>query len=463
MSAAIDVDPEHPITGEIARFVVEAPPRLGSGELGHLVERALIDTLAVAIAGRNEECVRILHGTVHGESRGGATVWTGGAKLPEGDAALLNGTAVHALDFDDVTDPLYGHPSAALFPALVALAEVEGATGAELADAYVIGFQVLCAVADGLPIRAHYSRGWHSTATVGVLGATAACCRLLRLPEDSVRRALAIAASMASGSRQNFGTMTKPLHVGLTGRSALLAARLASNGFTADASQLEAQLGYFAMFGTHSDLGVVSKTLGERWALETRGLNVKKYPCCYNTHRTADAALSLAPNVARLGRPTAIRLTLEPGGFDPLIHHRPRTGLEAKFSAEYVVAACLVDQELTLSSFLEDEVRRPEILDLEEKMVVGEDRHPPFGDDRYEFAYSALEVEAGGEILRERVDVPRGSAERPLSDAELEAKFRDCLVTSDSAVPADELWHGLNNFRHVAVAEAVGALSAQPA
>ncbi|HVT69597.1 MAG TPA: MmgE/PrpD family protein, partial [Trebonia sp.] len=349
------------LTESIARFVTDtdlehAPPELRAQAL-----RAVIDIVGIAIAARDDAGFRILRDTVQGDlAPGRVTVLPTGTRTTAAGAALLNGLAAHALDYDDVAHPMYGHPSVALIPPLLAVAEDSGSTGADLLDAYVIGFEVICALAAGLNIRRHYSKGWHSTATTGVLAATAGVSRLMGLPPEKVRHALGIAASMASGSRQNFGTMTKPLHPGLSSRDAVLAARLAANGFTADISQLEAPLGYFAMYGVDGDPGTAQRQLAKRWSLLDDGINVKKYPCCYNTHRTADAALRLAPKAGRdIDAITQITVTVEPGGADPLIRHRPATGLEAKFSAEYVVAAILLDGKLSLASFTDAAVQRP--------------------------------------------------------------------------------------------------------
>src|SRR5262245_29630185 len=184
----------------------------------------------------------------------------------------------------------------------------------------------------------------------------------MHLDNEATRHALGIVASTASGSRQNFGSMTKPLHPGLAARDAVLAASLARNGFTADPDQLEGPLGYFAMYTGGVDASAVVGALEGPWALIRQGLNVKKYACCYNTHRTADAVLDLARSEQLQADGIAkIRLTLEPGGFDPLIHRDPKTGLQGKFSPEYVLAAAIVDGRLTLASFLDDAVQRPEI------------------------------------------------------------------------------------------------------
>jgi 2-methylcitrate dehydratase PrpD len=431
--------PSPPITESVARFVTEVDLGASANELFERAVDGFVDTVAVSIAARAEPAVVAATNALARELRtGDSTVLATGERASEAYAALLNGVASHALDYDDVADAIYGHPSAALFPALLAVAESEHASGRALLDAYAVGFQVLIAIAAGLPIRPHYSRGWHSTATVGVIGATAGLCRLLGLTAPEVRHALGMAASMAGGSRQNFGTMTKPLHPGLAARSAITAARLAQSGFTADASQLEGALGYFAMFGVDGDLERVIATLTAPWALIEHGLNVKKYPCCYNTHRTADAALAIAGRV-EAGTVESVRLTMEPGGLDPLIHHRPTTGLEGKFSGEYVVAAGLIDGRIGLDSFSDDAVRRPDVQEFLRRVEVVESPQPPFGDASYEFAYATLEVHAGAGVERERVDVPRGDARAPLSRAEIDEKLRDCAAYGALEGDADAL------------------------
>lgn len=439
------------ITERIVEFALDADLGGDAPELLELATRAFVDTVGVTIAARHEPAVVALRAALEGERRGGrSTVLATGERTSEMYAALVNGTASHALDYDDVVDALYGHPSAAMFPALLAVAESEGAPGRELLEAYTVGFQVICAVAAGLPIRKHYSHGWHSTATVGVLGATAGLARLLRLDATQARNALGMAASMASGSRQNFGTMTKPLHPGLAGRSAITAARLAQNGFTADVDQLEGRIGYFAMFGVDSDLGAVERALDAGWALREEGVNVKKYACCYNTHRAADATLAVAPDVDVARIEGAIELTIEPGGLDPLIHHRPTTGLEGKFSGEYVVAAGLLDRHVALDTFTDEAVARPEAQELLRRVVVVESPEPPVGNRQWDFSYATLQLVTGGRRIEHRVDVPKGDARAPLDDGEIAAKFRDCIGFSRSGWDADALLAELSGLREAA-------------
>jgi 2-methylcitrate dehydratase PrpD len=434
-----------PVTRQLAEYAVAADLADLPDEVRDLATEALVDTVGVALAGRDEDSVRVLRATLGApRTEGEATVLLDGSRADPPTAALVNATAGHALDYDDVTDLIYGHPSVVLWPAVLAAGEAAGATGRALLEAYVVGFEVQCAVASAMPVREHYSRGWHSSATIGVLGAAAASARLLGLDVAAASSALGLAASMASGSRQNFGTMTKPLHPGLAARDGVFAATLAGAGFTADTAQLESPLGYFAMYADSSELDRVQAALDGPWALSTYGLNVKKYPCCYCTHRTADAALALAAK-DRIdpAQVRSIRLTLEPGGFDPLIHHRPTTGLEGKFSAEYVIAAALLDGRVGLASFTDDAVQRPEAQELLRKVEVAEEERPPVGPAEWTQAYAVLEVDTGTDTHTLRVDVPRGHCRLPMDRADLEAKFRDCVAYSGVAWQADALLEAL--------------------
>jgi 2-methylcitrate dehydratase PrpD len=364
--------------------------------------RAFIDTIGVAIAARHEGCFTILAGTL-GSAAGGATVVPTRGRTTAAEAALLNGTAGHALDFDDVADEIKGHPSVVLVSALLALAEARGSSGRDLLEAYAVGFEVACAIARGLPVEAHYRRGWHATATVGILAAVAGAGRLLELDQGRIQNALGIAASMASGSRQNFGTMTKPLHAGLVARDAVLAAELAAGGFTADPHQLEGPLGYFAQYGVDPQVFEVQAALEQPRVLLEHGLNVKKYPCCYGTHRMADAALTLRERGLRAGDVRSIAISVELDGLGAIIHHQPATGLQGKFSGEYVVAACLLDGAVRLSTFTDDAVARDEAQSLLRRVSIRESAQPPFGQSSYAHAYATLEVtRTDGSVVRER-------------------------------------------------------------
>jgi 2-methylcitrate dehydratase PrpD len=432
------------LTEAIARYALGHVGPM-SDEVVELAKRTLLDTVGVAIAARHEPPVRILGQTLGSLPAGPATVWATGEQTDAPTAALLNGTAGHALDFDDVTDITYGHPSVVLWPAVFAAAENEGADGPSVLEAFVVGFVVQVAMASAMDVRRHYAAGWHSTATIGIIGATAAASRLMGLDEERTRCAIGLAASMAGGSRQNFGTMTKPLHPGLAARDAIVAARLAANGFTADVDQLDNPLGYFSMFSPGADIDAALARLEGTDAFLDAGINVKKYPCCYNTHRTADATLDL--RTAEDIDPAAVEsvhVVLEPGGFDPLIHHRPQTGLQGKFSVEYVIAAALLDGRVTLASFTDDAVQRPEAQALVQKVTWATADVPPVGEAAWDQAFSVVTVRTAEGEATFRTDIPRGDRRSPLSRADLEAKFADCCTFSDSGWNADsllaELW-----------------------
>jgi 2-methylcitrate dehydratase PrpD len=255
-----------------------------------------------------------------------------------------------------------------------------------------------------------------------------------------MRNALGIAASMAGGSRQNFGTMTKPLHAGLAARDAVIATQLAANGFTADQEQLEGPLGFFNQYGSNPELTLVESSLARPDVLLTQGVSVKKYPCCYGTHRTADATLALYARGARAADVRSVRVSVEPGGLQAIIHHRPTTGLQGKFSNEYVVAACLLDGGVKLSTFTDSAVNRAEAQELLRRVVIQEAETPPFGRNSFEHAYATVEITlVDGTEVRERCDVPRGDGRAPLAAHEIEAKFRDCLDFAHSEWDADAL------------------------
>jgi 2-methylcitrate dehydratase PrpD len=428
------------VTEAIARFVCDADFSTAPAELYSRATRAFIDTVGVAIAGRGEPAFTILARTVQADSAGRATILPTRGRASAGQAALLNGVAGHALDYDDVADQVKGHPSVVLVSALLAVAEARQSSGRELLEAYVVGFETACAVAAGINLDAHYRKGWHATATICILGAAAGAGRLLGLDPERLQYALGIAATMASGSRQNFGTMTKPLHAGLAARDAVLAAELAAGGFTSDPHQLDAPLGYFNLYGVDPDVEAVHAALAKPHVLLEHGLNVKKFPCCYNTHRMADAALALRAGGLRPADVHSISVSIEPDGLGPIIHHQPRTGLQGKFSGEYVVAACLLDGAVRLATFTDEAVSRPEAQDLLRRIHIEEAALPPFGAPRFEHGYAGVEVTLqDGSTLRERCEFPRGDAREPLTDAELEAKFRDCLAFSGGDWDADRL------------------------
>jgi len=352
-------------------------------------------------------------------------------------AALVNGTTGHSLDYDDIAVSLNGHPSVCLVPAVFAIGEILRSTGQDVLTAYVIGYETACHVARPV-LQSHYTRGWHSTATFGSLGATAAASRLLKLSTAQVKHAIGIAASLAGGLRQNFGTMTKPLHAGKAAANGIQAALLAQAGFTAAENIIEAPLGFARVFGHDGDVDwtKVGAELGRTFLMiGAGGLNLKPYPSCGFTHCAIDAALQIRREHGFDPDEVAtVELGVSPFDKQILIYHHPRTGLEAKFSLEYCVARALVSGGVRMGHFDDAAVSEPAVTRLFRSMKWVERFPLPVMGTAEGFGIKSvvLKLTNGREYCAE-VAVARGMPGNPLSKAELDAKYRDCAsITLDS-------------------------------
>lgn len=392
-----------------------------------LGERAFVDTVGVLLAGARDPAVAVVATTID-ETGGPVRSLARGDPVSARSAALLDGTAAHALDYDDVDDAIIGHPSAVLVPALLAAGQLHDASGEDLLAGFRVGIETGRTLAAALGIRGHYELGWHSTGTIGTVTAAAAVARVAGLDDGALRRALGVAGSLAAGSRQNFGTMTKPLHAGAAASNGLLAARLGAGGFTAAPDQLDGPMGFRAL---HAVPGAVAAgyTPTPRGA-EPAGLNVKLYPCCYYVHSAAEAAIGLASELDPADV-EGVRVVVQPGGLAPLIHHRPVDGTQAKFSMEYVVAACLTDGALTFASFSAQNVARQDVRGLLQRVEVAEAGSAPVGPaGEGPFAVVAVRLRDGRETSA-RVDQPAAHASRPATEDQLRAKFEDCVRDAD--------------------------------
>jgi 2-methylcitrate dehydratase PrpD len=418
----------------IARFSCGfTPDRLGAAHLRQ-VGRALIDTVGVALAGHAEPVTQVAWRYVSG--RGGATAataWGRPVALPIEEAVLYNGVAGHVLDFDDVNSPLRGHPSIALLPPLVALAQKHDLDGRRLAAAYAVGFEIMVRLARAM-VRDHYAKGWHATTTLGGIGAAVACCNLLGLSEVGTVNAIGLAVAQASGTRGNFGTMAKSFQAGHCGAYAARSAILASLGMDAAADALDGPHGFSRLYGNGEDLSQNLEDLGEPGPeLERSGIEVKKYPMCYAAHRSIDGMLDLrAEHGLNADDVGAIHVRANRRAMVPLIHDRPQTGLEAKFSMQYAMAASLLDGHVRFSSFTDEAVQRPAAQTLMRKVTCAEDDGPETP------RWNTLDVTLrSGAVLRKEIRQLRGSSACPLSDEELREKWCDCLRYSKTPDDGD--------------------------
>lgn len=439
-------------TETLARFaagtIVSAVPHTDE------ITTALIDTVGVAIGAAQSEGTHIVSAWAAAEGTSGrATAWGTGEKVSPSMAALINGTAGHLLDYDDISPTMPMHPSTVLFPALLAMAEDRGIDAGKLADAYDVGAATYRAVTELLPGHVHYARGWHTTSTVGRLAAVAALVRLCDTPVEQARHALGIVSTLSAGSRPNFGSMTKPLHAGVAAKDAVMALQLAEAGFTANPGELESPTGFMDRMGDPdlAPIGGLTETLGERleywlqaWPSDW---GIKQYPACYGTHHAVDAVLKLRNDIA--GKtPELIRVTMQPRGMVPLLSHRPENGNQAKFSMEYVVAVALERGAVTLQDFTDEAFADPRVQELMNAVEVLESAVPPLGDSAIREPYATVQVKVGPENwMGERVDITRGDSRDPLTLTELRNKFNDCCamagMTPDAAGRIFEILAGL--------------------
>jgi 2-methylcitrate dehydratase PrpD len=362
-------------------------------------------------------------------SRAGAATLLGvdGDDAPA-ERALRVGTAAHALDYDDLSWGMDGHPSVTLVPPLLALLEETEPTGAEFVTAYAAGFEAECALAAPVSPE-HYEAGWHATATFGAMGAAAAAASLLGLDADGVRRALTVAASTPAGLKRNFGSMTKPLHAGLCARSGVTAARLAAEGFTADATAVSGDRGFWDLYGPADREGFAFDP--EDWALDAEGIHVKRYPCCYFTHTPIAATRGLvADHDVAPADVERIEVSASQGAADALDHANPETGLQAKFSMEYAVASAVVRDSVGLAAFEDDAVGDDAVRSVRERVSFAVD-----GDLAYDdHAATVRVVTRTGSHERHRANPP-WTHDAPPTAAALREKFTAC---ARRAVPADE-------------------------
>ncbi|WP_116083591.1 MmgE/PrpD family protein [Tropicimonas sp. IMCC34011] len=426
----------------------------------------IVDTVGVTLAGAGEDCVQLLLATPGVAEHDGPSALIGGAKrVSMLDAALINGTASHALDYDDFSSVFGGHQSVPLVAPLFALAEAEGKSGREVITAYAAGVETEIRLARAVHWH-HYDKGWHPTATLGTIAAAGACARLMKLDEDATATALSIAASQSAGLKANFGTMTKPLHIGNCARAGLLSALLARQGYTASARAFEHDQGFFEVFNGagNYDAEKLFEGWSAPWELEDDGLALKLWPCCGSTHAAIAAALDLrkdegltADDIVRievLPHPRRLKHTDAP---------HPRTALQAKFSVQYVVARALADGAVTLRDFEEDRIAEPRIAALLDKLVAK--GHPEMGDSTDGQWAAEVKVETtDGRHLSKRIDdLMAGGRTMPAAPSALEDKFEDC---AKRALPEDRifsLFERMETFESVTDMAALGRMLLAPA
>ena len=426
------------------------------------VRLGFTDCIAVMLAGADEPVARIVRDTLaRPAERDEARLWPGFMRTSAVSAALANGAAAHALDYDDVA--LAGHPSVVLVPAILAEAEAMGADGRAAVTAYAAGYETWARLVERDPDPYH-RKGWHPTAVIGPVAAAAALANLRGLDQMRATMALAIAASMSGGLVANFGSMTKPFQAGRAAAAGVAAARLAAAGMTASEDAIEHPLGLLAALSPagRADRDSSIEGLGRAWRLADKGLNVKKYPLCYATHRALDGMLDLV-GTHDVSPDDVARIEVEIGRTQAamLRNHRPQTGLEAKFSMEFAMASALVARRAGLGELTDAFVRRPDVQAAMEKVsittteTVAEDDPVFAASDRV-----ALVLADGRQLASPDIRFARGHWFAPLDRDQLWAKFRDCAAgrLDDDAMQA--LFDALQSLERAPNLRTLGAEAA---
>jgi 2-methylcitrate dehydratase PrpD len=397
---------------------------------------AIADGMAVMLGGFSQAGPKVLEVLETLGGRPTASVAGSPSRTSTPLAAWANGILSHVLDYDDVSRSMGGHPTGPVLSAALAAAEEADVDGMRLIAAYAVGVEVMTKL--GAAVFEHlYPSGWHPTAVLGTLGACAAAANIWKLDAECTAVALAMAASTAAGIKKNFGTLTKALHVGNAAHNGVLCALLARSGWTADTSALDGPRGLFHLLCGKSTFSEdeLARRLANPWEIDRPGVLLKKYPCCGSIHPALDALLAIEgrPEPAKI---RGIQCRLHPDKTHVLGEEIPRTGLEAKFSVPYCLAATLLHGHLSLAHFEDAKVARPEIRDLMARIQVTADSAVGLWG-----AEVVLQDEEGG-ILRGACSDLTGISD----ESTLLRKFDDCAVPVLGRAGAQRLKQQLKNL-----------------
>jgi 2-methylcitrate dehydratase PrpD len=420
-----------------------------------IAKRCILDGLACQIGGSEQQAVRVMDTYIRSIGGAGQSRVVGNASLsvPAHLAALWNGLAGHAMDWDDTQlseapGRAYGlmcHPTIPPLSAALAVADMVGdVDGPTFLTAFVAGFEVECKIAEAINPD-HYMRGFHTSGTIGTFGAVVAAGKLLKLDENRMRQAIGIAASMASGIRANFGTMTKPLHVGRSSENGVTAALLVHHGFTGNDAALDGQWGYLTIAGPGGNPELVVERFGKPFSITTPGVSIKPYPSGVLTHPAMDA-LRILLSEEQLSEDQVAKVHIYAGTnvLKPIRFDFATNELEAKFCFNFLLAAILVAGRAGKQEFTDEFVTRPIVQDAQRRVQVHFD--PAIEAMGFDKIRSRIEVltHDGRRLIRWADERYRGGPDNPLTNAELEGKFQDAaaglLDNAQCRKVADFVW-----------------------
>jgi 2-methylcitrate dehydratase PrpD len=426
------------LTRHVADFVVGTREQDIPQEVQQMGKKAILDALGVSLPGAISQPGRVLAGYLADLGcRGDATVLGTALKLSPRFAALANGTAMHADDYDDTLQAETGrfqgvHPTAPVLSAVLAAGEARGASGRDVLLAYQVGVEVACRLFDATHVN-HILNGFHATATCGMLGAAAAVGRLYGMDADGIAVTLGIAASQAGGLQENFGQSVKPFHAGRSAEVGIFAADLQQRGFTASPIILEAKRGFFQALGGGYEAPRLVDKLGKPWSFVDRGIWLKAFPTGSLGHPAMTKMLELVKKHDIRPQDVAqVRVKTSQNIHHTLLHHQPKTELQAKFSLEFCLAALLLERKCGLNQFHDEYVMRPDVQAAIAKVEYTTFTPEEAKRENHNIVTSYVEIVMNdGRRFGERVDAGKGNKANPMSEDEVADKFRECAEFSN--------------------------------
>lgn len=416
-----------------------------------LSKNSIIDCFGAIVLGSQTGPVRSIMQLVN--SKGRSSIIGLGSGYSAREAAFINGVSGHILELDDTSSSNLGHPTVAVLPALLAVGQEYDCSGKDLIKSFIIATEVECKIGR-ICARDLHKRGWHASSVTGVIGAAAGCSYLLGLDYEEIKSSLGIAASLASGVRENFGTSTKPIHIGKTAENGVLAAYLAKEGIKSSPKALDGKEGYLYLYANKSYGefgGDFAKTLGNDYDICWPGFTLKRYPSCSSSHRAIDAFIDMARDYKFQGENIReISCGLGQSAIRELVTPNPTTGDEAKFSIGFQIALFLYDIKNIPESYNDAIIRDKRIQDIIKKIKIYHEVE--FDNLSADMGVGPAQVTVitkdGREYSRIR-EYPVGHLTDPMTEEELKNKYMDCTDDIIGPVSAKEIYQRLMDLENV--------------
>src|SRR5712691_851753 len=445
-------------TGALVNFIASTSFGDIPADALDIGRRCIADGVAVILAGSTTRASEILRAQVREDgSRAESTILGRDSfQTRAASAALVNATSGHAHDYDDTqlsttADRIFGlltHPTIPPLTAPLAVGERLGVSGQAMLEAFLVGFEVECKIADAI-YPTHYKQGFHTSGTIGAFGAMAAAAKLLTLDRAALAHAIGITASMSGGIRVSFGTMTKPLHVGRAAFNGVTAAELAAKGFTAGADALDGQWGFFQVTGGGFDAERIVGVLGNPWTIVSPGVSIKPYPCGCLGHPTMDAMLTLmTQHDVKPEQIRRIRLRAGSNILNPLRYKMAATELEAKFCPAFMLSAVVLRRRAGVNEFSDEFVRSAPVQAMMRRVEPVFDQE--IENQGFVRMLSIVSVELeDGRVLTQESGPYRGGPERPFTRDELRDKFMECGTLVLPQERLDAIFERIESFEQI--------------